>query len=296
MRILIHRGHSLVNDLHFGEGPVYVGRQPRCQVFLPDQSVSRQHAVLFTTHDGIWMVQDLDSANQTLLNGRPVAKMPLHEGDVINICDFKLEVHIDSESGPMAYDKPLDMGDTMVGERSTDASIFHTTAGDQLLRLTPNHLKHFYHLTIALCQQDDQSKLLTTLCQVLLKQYDAYHVWAGLREDTTGPLTCHYGLARGGTVVTLEKLIGRQIVRQAINDETYILLPNVADLHPPGDSTPAGIEKLRSAIAAPIVGPAGAYGVIYVDNGADQKPLTRSDLDYLTLISTQVAAHAEHIG
>lgn len=297
LRLLVSRGHSLVNDLRFGSGPIYVGRQPRCHVFLPDQGVSRQHAVIFTSADGNWMVQDLDSANRTAVNGRPVSRLPLHEGDIITICDFRLEVHHENESKIQTQEHPLDLGDTLVGATTAELSIFKTTrTNDQPLRLTGEHLKHFYEITVVLCHQDDQKKLLSTLAENLLKQLDAFHVWAGLREDTSGPLTCYGGCSRGGNVITLDQLAGRKMIRQAVNDASYILVPNLADLSPSTESTPAGIDKLRSAMAAPIVGPAGAYGVIYVDNGADQTSYARQDLDYLTLISTQLAAFVEHIG
>ena len=48
-------------------------------------------------------------------------------------------------------------------------------------------------------------------------------------------------------------------------------------------------------MAAPIAAPAGAFGIIYLDNGADQPPYSHHDFDYLTLVSTHIAALLEHI-
>ena len=45
----------------------------------------------------------------------------------------------------------------------------------------------------------------------------------------------------------------------------------------------------------PIMTPAGAFGIIYVDNGRDKPAYTQQQLDYLTLVSIQVAALTEHI-
>jgi len=299
MRLLIRRGHSLINDLRFTEGPIYVGRQPRSQVFLPDRSVSRQHAVIFSANDGSWMVQDLDSANQTLVNSRPISRMPLHEGDVIGVSDFTLEVHFDPERVARTEDKPLDLGDTIVGVESTVPAIFRREVGrqsEQGLHLKARRIQDLYELTVTLCQKTDQESLLTDLTRILLEQFDAYHVWAGLRETTSGPLTCHGGCSRGGNIVSMEQLAGKPLIKQSLKDESYILLPSVADLGNPTDSTRAGLENLRSAMAAPIVAPAGVYGIIYVDNGIDQGAYTPHNLDYLVMVSTQVAAFIEHIG
>jgi GAF domain-containing protein len=297
MRVLVRRGYSLVNDLRFASGPIYIGRQPKSHVFLPDQSVSRQHAVMFTTPNGSWIVQDLESANRTLVNGRPVTKMPLHEGDIITISDFTLEIHFEPEPRLQPQEQPLDLGDTLVDAPMAMPGLYRTTRSNvQPLHLAPTRIDDFYQLTVALLQHDDQSRLIPDLCRILLGQLDAYHAWAGLRDTTSGPLTCHGGCARGGAAVTLEQLVGRNIIRQAVQDESYILLPNVMDLISSADSAAAGLEHLRSAMAAPIATSDGTFGVIYIDNGADQAAYTRQDLDYLTLVSAQVAALSERCG
>ena len=45
MRLVIRRESSLINDLRFDHGPIYIGSHRKSQVFLPDRGVSRQHAV-----------------------------------------------------------------------------------------------------------------------------------------------------------------------------------------------------------------------------------------------------------
>jgi pSer/pThr/pTyr-binding forkhead associated (FHA) protein len=64
MRLFVSLGGSSVNELRFDRGPIYIGRQTGSQVFLPDAAVSRQHAVIYTTRDGSWIVEDLGSATK----------------------------------------------------------------------------------------------------------------------------------------------------------------------------------------------------------------------------------------
>jgi pSer/pThr/pTyr-binding forkhead associated (FHA) protein len=302
MRLLIKRGHSLINDLKFTEGPVYIGRQPQSQVFLPDRAVSRQHAVLYTTPDGGWLIKDLESANQTVVNNRAVATLPLHEGDVIRIGDFAIEVHLDQYEGPSSdthHDAAVDLGDTLIGVSEAVPSVYGKEAArkpEHMIQLVPARIKDLYELMIGLCRLEDQETLLVELTKILLDQFEAYHVWAGFRETTEGPLTCHGGISRGGVSVTLNDLVGRSLVKQAMKGETYVLLPNIVDAATSPDSTLASAEHLRSAMAAPIMAPTGAYGVVYIDNGSDQTAFSHLDLDYLTLVSTHVAALIEHIG
>lgn len=298
MRLLIKRGHSLVNDLRFSNGPVYIGRQPKCQVFLPDRTVSRQHAVLFSgQNDDNWEVQDLESANCTTLNGRPISKMPLHEGDVIGIADFAIEVHFETQAIVTPQDKPVDLGDTIIDAKVNIPSVHKSSRqAGFTIHVNSQYLKKFYQLNVALFNKTDQDAMLAELTDVLLKQFQAYHVWAGLRETASGALTCHCGRSRGGSQISLEGLLGKGVIKEALQSENFILLPNIADFLSIGDSHAPDMGNIKSALAAPIVAPAGVYGVIYIDNGIDHQPYTNQDLDYLTLVSTQVAAMIEHVG
>ncbi|MBN1436690.1 MAG: FHA domain-containing protein [Sedimentisphaerales bacterium] len=297
MRVLVKRGFSLISDLRFNGGPIYIGRQPGCNIYLPDKSVSRQHAVFFTSSSDAWMIQDLQSANRTTLNRRPVTKMPLRDGDIIGIADFTLEIHLDDDVINAINDKPIDLGDTIVAASPLPNTVCEIGRdSNRPLHLSSTRLPGIYDVVAKLVAQNDEESLLDQLTDILLEQFQAWHVWAGLRETTSGPLTCHGGKTRDDRKVSLEKLAGKKIIREAIDKEAYILLPDVAEAANPDDTQFPGLQKLRSALATPIFAPEGAYGVIYIDNAIDQAPYNHNDLDYLTLISTVLAALVEHVG
>ena len=85
MRLVVRQSDSTVREFQFARGPIYIGRHMNSQIFLPDRTVSRQHAVLFSTQTGKWMVEDLDSANKIYLNDEAVHKTEIKSGDVIEI-------------------------------------------------------------------------------------------------------------------------------------------------------------------------------------------------------------------
>jgi hypothetical protein len=74
---------------------VLVGRLAACAIRLADANVSREHAAFVPVGNG-WAIEDLGSTNGTLLNGEPVARALLHDGDVIEIGLTRLTFH---ESG-----------------------------------------------------------------------------------------------------------------------------------------------------------------------------------------------------
>ena len=47
--------------------PIAIGREPNNDIELPDQRVSRHHAVIWA-EQGIWRIRDLDSANGTFID------------------------------------------------------------------------------------------------------------------------------------------------------------------------------------------------------------------------------------
>jgi pSer/pThr/pTyr-binding forkhead associated (FHA) protein len=67
-----------------------IGRDVACEICLPDSSVSRRHAQIVRQASGLY-VQDLDSQNGTLLNGKPLlAPAPLRAGDVLQVGEVAL--------------------------------------------------------------------------------------------------------------------------------------------------------------------------------------------------------------
>jgi signal transduction histidine kinase/CheY-like chemotaxis protein len=63
----------------------YIGRQPDCDIWLPDGDVSRRHAVVKKTDNGDVVLRDLGSSNGTMVNGTPVEEHVLKIGDMIRI-------------------------------------------------------------------------------------------------------------------------------------------------------------------------------------------------------------------
>lgn len=63
-----------------GPGPWSVGRSKNCDVVIKDPYISREHARISRTEGG-FVVDDLDSANGTILRGSPVSRERLDDGD-----------------------------------------------------------------------------------------------------------------------------------------------------------------------------------------------------------------------
>src|SRR6266852_1375148 len=68
-----------------------VGRNPGNDLVLEDESVSRNHALVYSSKAGVYHINDLGSSNGTLVNGSRVsAPTPLQDGDSILIGSCEL--------------------------------------------------------------------------------------------------------------------------------------------------------------------------------------------------------------
>ena len=66
-----------------------VGRDPQCDIFLNDMTVSREHAEIEVTGEGC-VIRDKNSFNGVWVNDRAVEACALKPGDVIQIGAFCL--------------------------------------------------------------------------------------------------------------------------------------------------------------------------------------------------------------
>lgn len=88
-QLVVTRGANAGSKYALDQRVTRIGRHPNSDIFLDDVTVSRDHAEVTTTTDGI-VVRDLGSLNGTYLNGLLVEEARLTEGDSIQIGKYKL--------------------------------------------------------------------------------------------------------------------------------------------------------------------------------------------------------------
>jgi len=288
MRLTVKRGDKIVNELRFSNGPIYVGRQIGSQVFLADRSVSRQHTVIYTTTEGKWVAEDLDSANKTYLNNAIIQKAEIKDGDVLKISDFQIEIAIEESGKPWYPGTSLE--DTLhatLHEPQIVVRHLENTAAP-LIKMQAKRGKDFAFAATSICKCHDNNELLSVLLELLFSQFKSFHSFVGLRKNPDGPIEISKGKDLSGSSVTLEELVFKDRVGEALKTRQYILIPRL----------PFRLESdnnVNSAIIAPIISENNCYGVFYTDNSLDHERYGLSDLDYMILISFIAAAFVRNI-
>ncbi len=286
MRLLLKQKDGTEKEFQFIDGPICIGRGTGSQIFIPDRGVSRRHAVINNTEDGKWMIADQGSANKTFLNEQVVEKAEIRHGDCLRIADFNIEIVFESEVKKQVTVPPED---TLQLEASLTTPEHETVVRKPdaqhapAMRLAARRLNDFSVAAEKITDSEDLDDMLLALLDVTLEQFDAYHVWAALRTQAGGPMTCHAGKRRDGKDVALKEIGLAKKVTQCVDKGQFLVLPRVS-------AQMESTDRIRSAMIAAIKRPAGCYGVLYVDNAMVQDHYTLGDLDYLMLIAMHTAA------
>jgi len=279
MRLFVSLGGSSVNELKFDRGPIYIGRQMGSQVFLPDKSVSRQHAVFYTTKDGEWIIEDLGTPNKTYLNDIAIHKSEVKHGDIVRIADFSIRVSLEEDED---QDRRMQLDDTLVGEASVRRDL-HTLdrrfdAADALpVRFAPKRIAQLHEAFIVLGAQKTLKALHKALGDLLFDQFAPKNIWLGLRSEPNGPMEVQGGRQINTQSIERVDLAVPKSLAEAIEQNHYLLIHQL-----PRQITARGI---RSVLICPVMLRKDSFGIIYIENSTEHPHYSLSDLDYLVLLS-----------
>ena len=81
---------------------VIVGREEGCQIHIDNRSISRQHCAFYAKGNG-FLIQDLNSANGTYVNGHKITEHCLVPGDMVIIGKYELRYN---EGNTLVLTKP----------------------------------------------------------------------------------------------------------------------------------------------------------------------------------------------
>jgi len=96
LRLIITHEGVAVKDVPVDKPELTLGRAADNDICVRDATVSARHLRLLLL-DGRVAIEDLDSTNGTLLNGQPVERQTLRNGDVLRVGRHELHVVDDAE-------------------------------------------------------------------------------------------------------------------------------------------------------------------------------------------------------
>lgn len=115
-KIIINRGSFKLDEVDFQQNSLSIGRSADNDIPLDDSAVSGHHAKIITVFRSFY-IEDLDSTNGTLVNGKPIVKHTLHSGDVIAVGNHQLLFQSDEPASKAPEDDTLVLQQGAVKER-----------------------------------------------------------------------------------------------------------------------------------------------------------------------------------
>ncbi len=112
-KVTVTFGSRLVGEYPLEKATTVVGRDASCDIHIDNLGISRAHCQ-FIKRGNTFILQDMNSANGTYVNGRRIGEHYLNDGDDILIGKFTLKfdaVHFTAE--PKAEDPPAGMSDAL---------------------------------------------------------------------------------------------------------------------------------------------------------------------------------------
>jgi general secretion pathway protein A len=80
-----------ISELHLVPGRKVIGRTPDNDLQIDSKFISRHHCQLVTGSDGITVIEDLNSTNGILVQGKRVRRHTLRDGDIVSLGQHDLQ-------------------------------------------------------------------------------------------------------------------------------------------------------------------------------------------------------------
>jgi adenylate cyclase len=300
--------------------PVQIGRSDTNDVVLRDSSVSRRHASLLTTPDGGWKIQDLDSANGVVINGKFVKEAKLKNNDQIAVGVYTLRYEELETQRLVAHAMAkLPARVTQVLSRPEVELVLAGTAvetvvrrgglppgiperranKDQRLRL----LEHENHLLTLLYQVNRALGALETVDEVVSRVLDLVLQIEGVERGYAMLLD-----ERGEFLPAVVRfrhqpdshsapamILSQSIIRKVMDEGIPLLVEDARVDERFAASRSLALSGMQSALCAPLRSQEPVSGLLYVDNLSKSGMFTQEDLNVFAVIAAQAGLAIAHV-
>jgi signal transduction histidine kinase len=293
-QLTVTSGAQAGRSIGIGVDAVLIGRDPQCDVILPDDQASRRHARLAINGDAC-SIQDLGSRNGTTVNGRRITQASIHPGDTIRIgeTDLRLDTVAAADDGTGWIG--ADHGDDAITVDADSFALLYTGLKDPAyLHRAHADLGVLYRIGQAIGDTLDVEPLVARILETLLYEIPLIgRASVYLTDGDGGALRCA-GVRTRGNRAGREPAFSRTMARRVISNRQAVLTFDA--LQDPrfrqGDSILS--QGIRAAMCAPLMSREKAIGVIYVDAVDAANRFEEDDLKLVAAIGQQAAVAIEN--
>jgi putative nucleotidyltransferase with HDIG domain len=298
---LVLRNTDRVFPLH-ADQTLTAGRTSQCDVQLDDPSVSRRHCSLTLLPNGLLQVTDLESANGTFVNERPITDATARPGDLIRLGAAILEVRdpsgmlqrpdqtifVDEGTVESVIQKRIEPSSFDWLKSSTDAAAPELA----LLKRAQRHLSTLHRVSELLAGARDIQTLSDATLRAILEVLSADRGAIVLRRQL-GDGEAEVIAARSTTHATERFAVSRTLVADVIAQGVSVFAHDASSDIRFADGQSVIGQRVRSVMCVPLRTTDEILGALYVDSLSGAGRFNESDLELLAAIGNQagVAMH-----
>jgi adenylate cyclase len=294
LRVQAPGGRFFVHQLTKGE--TSIGRDPKNDLTLDDPRVSRNHAVVRVTTEGVTLT-DLKSGNGSFVNGQRITQVTLASNDTIKLGDHVL-TFVSETTRPLT--EPTDQEMREVLKKTPEEMMMSSAIGEigTSRELPPIALRHelekkelvlslFYQLSRKLGSVFSIEEIHEQIFEMMFEVTPASRVFI-FRKNEQGELQQVAARTRDASDAGEPLPISKTIFTKVSRERVSVLLENTQRDTQGGPSQSILLSQIHSVIAAPIIGRKGLLGVIYADRQDILETFSSDDLDLLNAVAVQM--------
>ncbi len=284
----------------FDQDEVIIGRSSRAHLLLPDRALSREHARL-TCRDGVWYVEDLGSRNGTTCNGQRVeGARRLAEGDHLGLGGSALTVLQIGRQAVTLAPEERDLGQHTVflsaSEMLREANLgggARQEADADTLRRHVERLHLLNEVQQALSRSIAREELLELILDRAFSHLKPEQAAIFLKAGPGG------GFVRAASRVinpaVPELQVSRSLVREVADRGLAALVLDARTDARFSEAASLMNVGLRSILAAPLMDPEGAVGMIVLGTRVAMRQYSEEDAQLMVTLGSVAAMRLRNI-
>ena len=268
--LFVIQGRDQGKRFEMDQPALTLGRDATSTIQLNDTEVSRRHAELRVTDDGV-QVLDLNSSNGTFVNGQRVPNAQLSSGDRLQI-GRTLMIFTGSQS-PTALASHVDIvrqgmgGSQIISSLPQDKEFFvgEEEASDTWLARARSNLQIMYRTALAVSHTMDIDQLLGKIMELIFEWVEADRGCVMLVNRETSELEVKVRRDRQ-SIADDQRMTISQTILDYVQQNQQGVLTSDARRDQRFDAAGSIITTgVREAICVPMQGRYGNVGLIYID-------------------------------
>jgi adenylate cyclase len=280
-----------------------IGREIDNTIVLLEETVSRHHAQIHVTSDGV-TIRDCGSSNHTFVNQVQVDRCQLNAGDQVmcGTVPFKFVHHLTrSQLKPIDHKEllgdnfkqipipqVLDQLQDLVSQKSKYQSTINVTTDHSQQHLI-NKLKILLEVSKQLCSTDEPDQLLHKILNMLFEILEIDRA-AILLVDGESQKIEPKAVKLREEIYSTQEFYSRKIVNLAYQSGDAIISQDPQKDQRFHGSVSIIRHGIQNCMCVPLKNYQETIGVLYVDNLSPVVCYTEEDLDFLNALANQAAA------